>query len=145
MRPVAGTLLCLALAGAACLAAGAQSFSSNVEAVRVDVLVTENGRPVRELQAADFDVLDNGVPQQVDLVSFEQIPLNLVLVFDMSSSVKGDRLTHLQEGALGVLGGLTRDDQAALVTFSESVVLGTGLTARFRARAKGAGPGRRRR
>jgi Ca-activated chloride channel family protein len=145
MRLVAATSLCLMLAGAASRPAASQSFSSKVEAVRVDVLVTENGRPVRGLQAGDFDVLDDGVPQQVDLVSFEQIPLNLVLVFDMSSSIAGDRLTHLQEGARSVLSGLTRDDQAALVTFSESVVLGAGLTADFErvrsAIAKGEGEG----
>ena len=66
----------LVIAGSASIAAQSQTFSSKVEAVRVDVLVTDKGRPVRGLQAADFEVLDNGVPQHVDLVSFEQIPLN---------------------------------------------------------------------
>lgn len=104
------------------------AFSSKVEAVRVDVLVTEKTKPVRGLQAADFEILDNGVPQRVDLVSFEQIPLNLVFVFDMSSSVVGERLANLREGARRVLGGLTKNDQAALVTFSETVTRGSDLT-----------------
>jgi len=112
----------------ASIAARSQTFSSKVEAVRVDVLVTDKGRPVRGLQAADFEVLDNGVPQHVDLVSFEQIPLNLVFVLDMSSSVVGDRLEHLRDGARTVLSGLARGDQAALVTFSEAVVRGSDLT-----------------
>jgi hypothetical protein len=56
---------------------------TKVEAVRLDVLVTANGQPVRGLGPADFDVRDNGVPQQVDLVAFEQIPLNVVLALDM--------------------------------------------------------------
>ena len=54
----------------------AQTFSSRIEAVRVDVLVTARagrGRP----DAADFEVLDNGVRQTVDLASFEEIPLNV--------------------------------------------------------------------
>ena len=70
-------------------------FSSKVEAVRVDVLVTDRekgGTAVLGLKPSDFEVLDNGVPQQVDLVSFEQIPLNVVLALDMSESVSGDRL-----------------------------------------------------
>src|SRR6185295_11972252 len=54
------------------------TFSSRVEAVRVDVLMTDNGQPVRGLGLPDFEVRDNGVLQQVDLVSFEQIPLNVV-------------------------------------------------------------------
>jgi Ca-activated chloride channel homolog len=118
----------LALACSASLAAPSQTFSSRVEAVRVDVLVTDKGRPVRGLQAADFEVLDNGVPQQVDLVSFEQIPLNLVFVLDMSSSVGGDRLEQLRDGVRTVLRNLARDDQAALVTFSDAVVRGADLT-----------------
>jgi Ca-activated chloride channel family protein len=80
------------------------------------------------LQAADFEVLDNGVRQQVDLVVSEQVPLNVVFVFDMSSSVVGERLEHLRDGARSVLNGLRRDDQAALVTFGAAVVRGSGLT-----------------
>jgi Ca-activated chloride channel family protein len=130
MRTVTALAL-LALAGPASVAAQSQTFSSKVEAVRVDVLVADKGRPVRGLQAADFEVLDNGIPQQVDLISFEQVPLNLVFVFDMSSSVVGERLEHLRDGARTVLNGLTREDQAALVTFSEVVVRGSDLTTNF--------------
>jgi Ca-activated chloride channel family protein len=105
-------------------------FSSKVEAVRVDVLVTDRdkGGAVLGLQPSDFDVRDNGVPQQVDLVSFEQIPLNVVFALDMSESVSGNRLDQLREASAGLLGALTRDDQAGLVTFSQRVVLGSKLT-----------------
>jgi Ca-activated chloride channel family protein len=129
MRTVIAALL--ALAGSASPGAQSQTFSSKVEAVRVDVLVTDKGRPVRGLLAADFEVLDNGVPQQVDLISFEQVPLNLVLVLDMSRSVVGERLEHLRDGARTVLNGLIHEDQAALVTFSEAVVRGSVLTTDF--------------
>jgi VWFA-related protein len=104
------------------------AFSTKVEAVRVDVLVLENGRPVTALVPADFDVADNGVPQQVDFVSFEQIPLNVVLALDMSDSVAGERLEQLRDAGGAVLDGLTRNDQAALVTFSNVVSLGAPLS-----------------
>jgi VWFA-related protein len=121
--------VCLVAAWAAGLAAQSQqTFSSTVEAVRVDVLVTDGGRPVRGLQAHDFEVLDNGVPQQVDLVSFDEVPLNLVLVFDMSDSVVGERLEHLRQAAGHLLSGLTPRDQAALVLFNDAVALGSPLT-----------------
>jgi VWFA-related protein len=105
-----------------------QTFSSTVEAVRVDVLVTEGGRPVTGLQAQDFELLDNGIPQQVDLVSFDEVPLNLVLVFDMSDSVVGERLEHLRQAAGHLLGGLTSQDEAALVVFNDGVAQGANLT-----------------
>lgn len=106
-----------------------QTFSSRIEAVRVDVLVTENGRPVRDLQPRDFEVLDNGVLQSVDLTSFDEIPLNVILALDMSASLEGDRLEHLQNAGRILLTGLKTEDRAALVTFSHIVVNGTGLTA----------------
>jgi VWFA-related protein len=97
------------------------AFSSKVEAVRVDVLVTDNNGTVRGLGPADFDVLDNGVPQQVNLVSFDEIPLNVILALDMSDSVAGDRMTQLRGAGGAILGALRHNDQAGLVTFSEVV------------------------
>jgi VWFA-related protein len=103
-------------------------FTSRIEAVRVDVLVTDNGRPVQGLTPADFEVLDNGVRQKVDLASFEQIPLNVVLAMDMSASLQGLRLGHLQAAGRTVLDGFNTGDRAALVAFSHVVVPGDGLS-----------------
>jgi VWFA-related protein len=120
---------CVLLVMAAAVAHGQKAvFSSRVEAVRVDALVTEDGKPVRGLRAADFEIFDNGVRQRVDLVSFEQLPLNVVLTFDMSDSVLGDRLAHLRAAGSAVLDGLKKGDQAALITFNSAVELGAALT-----------------
>jgi VWFA-related protein len=105
------------------------TFSSKVEVVRVDVLVAEDGKPVRGLRAADFEIFDNGVRQSVDIVSFEQLPLNVVFTFDLSDSIVGERLTNLREAGRAVLDGLRKGDQAALVAFNDAVVVGPGLTA----------------
>jgi VWFA-related protein len=107
---------------------GQPSFSARVEAVRVDVLVTENGQPVLGLGAADFEVFDNGVAQKVELVSFDEIPLNVVLALDMSGSVDGERLDNLKSAGLSLVGALERGDHVGLVTLSHVVTLGSGLT-----------------
>lgn len=106
------------------------AFSSRVEAVRVDVLVTDRdkGETVLGLGPTDFEILDNGVPQQIDLVSYEQIPLNVILALDLSESVAGDRLERLRSASTELLAGLDKDDQAGLITFSHRVMLGSGLT-----------------
>jgi Ca-activated chloride channel homolog len=104
------------------------TFTSRIDAVRVDVLVTENGQPVLGLTPDDFEVLDNGVRQRVDLASFEQIPLNVVLALDMSASLQGLRLGHLQAAGKRVLDGLKPGDRAALVTFSHVIASSQGLT-----------------
>ena len=126
----ASFVVLLSLSGDASRVSASQqpAFSSRVESVRVDALVLDNGRPILGLQAADFEVVDNGVPQQVDLVSFENIPLNVVLALDMSDSVAGERLEQLQDAGRAVLGGLTKGDQAAIVTFSNAVTRAAPLT-----------------
>ena len=123
-------MLVLVLSTAVAVDTQSPAFSANVEAVRVDVLVTERdgGRAVVGLEPSDFEVFDNGVPQQIDLVSYEQIPLNVILALDMSDSVAGERIAHLRDAGRAVLTGLTRDDQSALVTFSHRVWLRSGLT-----------------
>lgn len=108
--------------------AAAQTFSSRLEAVRVDVLVTDDGQPLAGLTAEDFEIFDNGVRQQVALASFEKIPLNVVLVLDVSASLQGLRLGHLQSAGRAVLDGLKNGDRAALVTFSHVVVPSVSLT-----------------
>lgn len=123
--PIAIALVLLECAGRA---QQSPVFTSKIEAVRVDVLVTDNGRAIRGLGPADFELLDNGVPQQVDLVSFDQIPLNVILALDMSDSVAGEQLDQLRGAGAGLLAALKKEDQAALVTFSHSVQLGAKLT-----------------
>lgn len=107
------------------------TFSAKTEAVRVDVLVTDNGRPVLGLKPTDFELLDNGVRQQIDLASFEQIPLNVILTLDMSDSVAGARLDHLRTAGRALLDALRKEEQAALITFSHVVTLRSELTTDF--------------
>lgn len=106
-----------------------QTFTSRVEAVRLDVLVTANGQPVKGLQAGDFEVKDNGVEQRVNLVSFEKIPLNVVFALDMSDSITDEGLAHLRLAGAAVLQGLKTGDRAGLITFSHVVVQRSGLSA----------------
>lgn len=111
------------------------TFSAKREAVRVDVLVTDRGRLVNGLTAADFELRDNGVPQTIDLVSFQQIPLNVFLALDTSASVSGQRLTDLQTAGHALLDRLAKDDRSALLTFSHTILRRealTGTTARVR-------------
>ena len=130
MTRLAGVVIAAFVLAAAGLPAQTQNptFSSKVEAVRVDVLVTEDGKPVRGLRAADFEVLDNGVRQTVEFASAEQLPLNVVFTFDLSDSIVGERLANLREAGRAVLDGLLKGDQAAFVAFNDAVLVGPGLT-----------------
>ena len=122
-----------ALSVAAVLDATGQvpTFRSSVESVRVDVLVTEKGQVVRGLQASDFEITDDGVVQQVSLLSAEQLPLNVIMAFDMSASMAGDRLNHLRLAAGAVIAGLRDEDRAALLMFNSALRRPAALTRDF--------------
>jgi len=105
------------------VAAQQPTFSSRREAVSVDVLVTDRGRTVRGLKAADFELLDSGVAQQVDLVDFGNLPLSVMLALDGSASVTAGELQHLRDAGRALLAGLRPDDDASLLTFADRVTL----------------------
>lgn len=123
-------ILLAAILSAGALAAPAQerTFSVSAEEVRVDVLVTDGGKPIADLTTADFEIFDNGVRQEIQYATAQkQMPISATLVFDMSASVAGRRLDLLKEAASGFLADLKKDDRVALVTFNQAVVLGSPL------------------
>lgn len=104
-------------------------FEANTAAVYVDVFVTREGEPVSGLTAESFEVRDEGVRQSLEMVSLEDIPLEMLLVFDVSRSLRGKRLDALRRAARAVLAELRPGDRAGLVTFSDEVRLAVAPTA----------------
>lgn len=104
------------------------TFTSGVDGVRVDVLVTENGRPVTGLATADFDLRDNGVRQDVTLENQRDLPLGVVLTLDFSASLRPADLDALRRAGRSLVDALAPGDSAALVTFSHRVVRQVPLT-----------------
>jgi len=107
------------------------TFRSGVEIVELDVSVMRGGAPVAGLTARDFALTDNGVPQDVESVTLERLPLSVTLVLDSSQSVAGDRLRHLVQAGEGLTAALRQDDRAALITFSHMVDLRVPMTGDF--------------
>lgn len=116
---------------AAAFAAAQVTIKVRSEEVRIDALVTQNRKPLLGLGSADFEVYDNGVPQKVEYVGFADIPIDAILTLDMSESVAGEKLVHLKAAGKAVLGGLKKEDRAALITFNYIVNLGAKLTTDF--------------
>jgi VWFA-related protein len=119
----AGVLLGLAAVLGLGVALPAQTFRSGADAVMVDVLVTRGGQPVTGLTTEDFTLFDNDVPQQIDAVLLEEVPITLLLVLDISGSVGGRGLDRLRAAALAAGAALRPDDRVGLLTFSDRVRL----------------------
>jgi len=103
-------------------------FRSTIDVVRLDVSVMNGLAPVAGLTRDQFVVVDNGVPQTIDSVLLENVPLSLTLLLDTSDSMRGDRIDHLIEGAKALIKALHPQDEAALLTFSEPVKLAVPMT-----------------
>jgi len=92
------------------------------------MLVTDHGKPVTDLRETDFEVFDNGVLQQIEFLGFQQTPIDAILVLDMSASVAGEALENLKNAGHQFLAALKKDEQAALVTFSDVITLRSPLS-----------------
>lgn len=117
-----------ALAAMALTTSAQQTFRVSVDAVRVDVLVTDRNRPVAGLTPADFELRDSGVVQQLDSVSYEDVPLSMLLALDASGSVRGRPLADLKQAGATAAGLLRPGDRGAVVTFAEEVDLASDWT-----------------
>ena len=114
----------MAMLAAAAMAGGMlqepQRFRSGTEAVTVDVLVLDGGRTVGDLTAADFELLDSGVHQQVDTVQVTDVPFSMLLALDSSSSMQAGR-QRLQEAARAAVDTLHDDDRTSVLSFSDQI------------------------
>src|SRR5262245_61615421 len=97
------------------------TFRTRGEGVRIDVLVTDRERPVAGLTTKDFALTDHGIAQTVEAASLATLPLDIILVLDLSVSLGEEGLQHLARGADALLARLKPEDRAALVTFSQVV------------------------
>ena len=96
-------------------------FAARTDVIFVDVFVTRDGAPVTGLSAEDFEVRDDGEHRAVELVDLDTVPLEVLLAFDVSGSLAGERLDHLREAGRAFLRGLRPEDAAGLLTFSQEV------------------------
>ena len=119
----------LLAAGMVVSAAPDRQFRSGIAVVRVDALVTDGRRPVSGLTASQFELRDSGVPQTVTDLQYEELPLNVLCVLDVSGSVAGPMLEHLRRAYLSVVDGLRAGDRAALITLASKALLRAPLTA----------------
>lgn len=96
-------------------ASGRPMFRSSVTGVSVSVSVLQNNVPVTGLTAADFELLDNGVPQKISALSVETQPIDVTLLLDLSGSVEGGRLERLKLGVVETSRLLNPADRLRLI------------------------------
>ena len=99
-------------------------FRASIDVVRIEALVLNGRRPVAGLATGDFTVTDNGVAQAIAVRALARQPIDVTIALDLSASVRGERLERLRQAAGALIGLLTPQDRATLVTFDHQVTLG---------------------
>jgi VWFA-related protein len=64
------------------------TFRTDISLVRVDAAVTDGTRALTNLSKEDFRIWDNGQPQNILYFSGDEEPLDLILLFDISRSMR---------------------------------------------------------
>jgi VWFA-related protein len=96
------------------------TFKAGVSLVHVDAQVTDGNRLVRGLTRDDFRVLDDGKQQTILNFSAEEEPLDLILLFDISGSMR-IFLEEVSKAADLGLSELRKGDRVAVVVFNHEV------------------------
>jgi Ca-activated chloride channel homolog len=103
-------------------------FRSGASLVALNVTVTDGSkRFVRGLRAEDFAVFEDGVQQQLRFFEAGDVPIDLILLIDTSSSMR-DKMSIVHEAALGFLKTLRDGDRGAVVSFNDHVAIAQALT-----------------
>ncbi|MCG3161314.1 MAG: hypothetical protein JMDDDDMK_02481 [Acidobacteria bacterium] len=97
-------------------------LSTDLVVLDVQVLNRKTGAIINGLKAADFELYEDGVKQEVTHFSQDRLPLSVILLMDLSGSVS-PALKEIQSGALLALERLKEKDEVAVIAFSSDTQL----------------------
>jgi len=118
---VAATILAGIRAGAVSQQEPRATFRTGADVVAVEASVRRDKRPVTGLKTSDFELLDNGVPQQISDLNYERLPIDVTVVLDVSASVTGAVLDQLRQSVRQLKADLGPRDRLKLVAFNMQV------------------------
>jgi Ca-activated chloride channel homolog len=100
---------------------GLPTFRSGVELVPLSVTVTDRqGRFVGDLTRENFEIFEDGVPQDISFFEGGHVPIDLAVLIDTSASM-AHRMRVVRAGALSFIRTLGPQDRASVVGFSHIV------------------------
>ncbi|PYR66877.1 MAG: hypothetical protein DMF87_19880 [Acidobacteria bacterium] len=96
------------------------TFRSGVDLVSLNVIVTDNhDKFISGLTQKDFSVFEDGIQQDVSFFAAANVPLDLAVLLDMSSSMS-DKMATVQEAAIGFASHLHDGDRISVIGIRDS-------------------------
>jgi len=105
-----------------------EAVKLNSSLVNLNVSATNrSGVALANLKKEDFDIYENGEKQSVEFFAPSSAPFNLVVVLDLSGSIK-EKLDVVKSAALKFVDSLGKNDKVAVLTFTDQVRVVSQLT-----------------
>ena len=105
-----------------------QSVHIDVDLALVDVTVTDPyDRLVTGLEPDNFRIFENSVEQEIQYFSYEDVPISIGVIFDLSGSMV-NKLDKAREAASQFFKTANPQDEFFLVSFNERAELMSGFT-----------------
>jgi len=99
-------------------------FKTGVSLVHLDAEVIDGTRLLAGFHKEDFRIFDNGALQPILYFSQEETPLDLILLFDISSSMN-PKLARIASSTHAALAQLRQGDRVAVMVFTtKSTIVG---------------------
>jgi VWFA-related protein len=96
--------------------------------VRLNVGVADaRGRPVTDLNKANFEIFEDGVKQQILRFEPTDAPFSVVIMLDMSGSTLGFRQV-IKQSAVRFIDALSPNDRVAVIEFYDKINLRNDFT-----------------
>jgi VWFA-related protein len=121
--------LCYLLLAAAAAAQDTPVFRTTSQLVLLDVQVIQKktGTSIATLRREDLQVFEDGKPQTITFFSRDELPLSIVMLFDMTDTSQAV-LKHLADGAQSALAHLKPADEVAVMVYAAHGRLIDGFT-----------------
>jgi len=86
------------------------------------VIDKKTRRTIGDLRKEDFEIVENGIKQEVSYFSRDELPLSIILLLDVSRSVR-PIIHEIRDGALNALQRLKPEDEVAVMAFGTTYQL----------------------
>ena len=134
MVPAVVILLALAVSAFAQTADPADTIriDSDLVNLQVSVLSHDPLKPATFLQQRDFQVFDDGRPQEISFFGAADAPFDLVLLLDLSGST-ADKLKLVRKSSKGFVEASRPLDRIAVISFTDDIEIVSPLTSDHKA------------
>ena len=112
-------------------------FSTETRLVPLNVTVTDkSGHLVTNLAQSSFQVMENGIAQQIKIFKREDVPVSMGLIVDNSGSMREKR-QGVESAALALVRDSNPQDEAFVVNFNDEAYLDADFTSDIKEMERG--------